>query len=413
VNQTIWMITLLFACGVTADTHAEKQVDPRLKEFAKQKRQQTEEMAAKLHLNVPRETRNFFKAAEAGDWVAASNQFARIRPRVGQYEGTTYDPAFTNALWFPLQETYSAYALFALWGQSLLQKYADGILASIPAGSIYFGGTDPGRFAITMVRDVAKSPDIFIITQNGLADSRYTEYLRLTYGKRLWLPAMTNVQAAFQEYVDELKTRQPLPDEQVSVDKDGRVSVRGAGNVMKVGGILAKTIFEENKSQHEFYVEESFPIPWMYPYLEPHGPIMKLNKEPLERLDPTVIEQDREFWAKLSKKLLADPRFRANAEARKMYAKLRSAIGGLYVYRHLTNEAEAAFKQALELGPALREVPFRLAQLYVQMSRYDEAIAVLEPVQNQFSPGPDREKTREAVAQIREMKRKAERKPAE
>jgi len=406
------IIALLLVYGMGC-SRVKTDIDPRLKIFVSQKRQQTEELAARLHLHVPRETSQFFRAAEAGDWAAVSNRFARIQPRVGQYEGTTLDPAFNNVLWIPVQETYSAYERFAWVGQSLLQKYADGILSSIPAGSIYFGGTDAGRFAITMFRDVAKSPDIFIITQNGLADSRYTEYLRLTYGKRLWLPAITNVQAAFQQYVDELKTRQPLPYEQVSVDKDGRISVRGAGNVMKVNGILAKTIFEENKSQHEFYVEESFAIPWMYPYLEPHGPIMKLNKEPLEKLDPTAIEQDREFWAKLSRELLSDPHFLGNEIARGLFAKPRSAIAGLYAYRHLTSEAEAVFKQALDLYPASREVPFRLAQLYVQMSRYDEAIAVLEPVQNQFSPGPDREKTREAIAQIREMKRKAERKSAE
>ena len=94
----------------------------------------------------------------------------------------------------PIHETRGAFE-FCDWEPSLLQQYADGILSSIPDGSVYFDGTDPGRFLITMFRDTMKSPAIavltpkFVITQNVLVDTRYTEYLRLTQGDRLWLPS--------------------------------------------------------------------------------------------------------------------------------------------------------------------------------------------------------------------------------
>ncbi len=53
----------LFLWGI-ADIHAAAAVDPRPKEFAAQKRRQMEELADKLHLDVPAEARNFFKAAK-------------------------------------------------------------------------------------------------------------------------------------------------------------------------------------------------------------------------------------------------------------------------------------------------------------------------------------------------------------
>jgi hypothetical protein len=371
------------ACRVTA-----ADVDPRLKEFAKLKRQQMGELAARLHLEVPVEARGFFKAAEAGDRIAVSNSFERIRPSAG-----TNGPlaGLRNLLYVPIHETFGAYAEFDEWDGATLQKFADGVLRSLPSGSIYLGGSDWGRFIITAVRDVARSPDISIVTQNGMGDGSYMEYLRQFYGNRIWVPGEKGVQEAFQQYVEGVRTGE----------------VRGVEGAMAITGILTKTIFEHNKAQHEFYVQESFVIAWMYPYLEPHGLIMRLNKEPLTSLDPAVVAEDRRYWDALTKELLADPRFLGNEWGRLAFAKLRSAIGGVYMYRHLTNEAEAAFKQAIELGPTMPEAPFRLAQLRVEQNRHDDAVAVLEQFRKVSKPDP---KLDEAIAQIREVERRAEKK---
>jgi len=35
---------------------------------------------------------------------------------------------------------------------------------------------------------------------------------------------------------------------------------------MTINGLLAKIIFDKNPNR-EFYIEESFPLDWMYPYL--------------------------------------------------------------------------------------------------------------------------------------------------
>jgi len=136
---------------------------------------------------------------------------------------------------------------------------------------------------------------------------------------------------------------------------DSSNHVRGVVAAMNINGIVTKRIFDHNKDKHPFFVEESYVIPWMYPYMEPHGLILKLNSEKMDKLDPASIERDRLFWNKLSKELLADPRFLHNDGARKTYSKMRSAIGGLYAYRRMSEEAEAAFKQAIQLCPASPE----------------------------------------------------------
>ena len=66
---------------------------------------------------------------------------------------------------------------------------------------------------------------------------------------------------------------------------------------MKINGLLAKIIFDKNPD-HEFYVEESFPLDWMYPYLEPHGLIMKINRQPLSELSDDIVSQDHDYWTK-------------------------------------------------------------------------------------------------------------------
>ncbi len=361
--------------------------DNRLKEFAKLKRQQTEELAGKLGLDVPAEVREFFHAAEAGDCVAVSNAYARIQQRTGQSASSIQMPGYKHVLKVPAHETRGAYE-FCDWDPALLQRYAESILGSMPAGSVYFGGTDPGRFVITMFRDTEKSADItvltpkFVITQNVLMDTGYAEYLRLTLGDRLWLPTTNDIERAFQEYAAELQKRRAR-GEQISPDEqlDGSNRVRGVAAAMNINGTVTRWIFDRNKAKHPFFVEESYVIAWMYPYMEPHGLILKLNNEPLDKLDPAVIQRDREFWAKLSKELLADPKFVSTEGARKTYAKMRSAIGGVYAYRKLRDEAEAAYKQAITLCPASPEANFRLAQLYMETGRSDQAIAVLTECQ--------------------------------
>ena len=83
------------------------------------------------------------------------------------------------------------------------------------------------------------------------------------------------------------------------------MQVSGQVAVMNINGLLTKVIFDHNPDR-EFFVEESFPLDWMYPYLKPHGLIMKINRQPLAPLPEDIIARDHEYWRKLVAGMLGD-----------------------------------------------------------------------------------------------------------
>ena len=160
---------------------------------------------------------------------------------------------------------------------------------------------------------------------------------------------------------------------------------------MQINGLLVKTIFDKEPNR-EFYIEESWPLDWMYPYLEPHGLIFKLNRQPLTELSDEIVQRDRDYWTKTIQPMIGDwlgndasvqavadfarkvflehdfngftgdPRFVQNDYTCKMFSKERASIADLYVWRmnHATNdgekermarEADFAYRQALALCP--------------------------------------------------------------
>ena len=247
---------------------------------------------------------------------------------------------------------------------------------SIPEGSIFFGGTDPGRFVISAFRVAEKGPEVFVVTQNNLALSYYADYLEDLYGGRIWVPARTNQTQALRQYVEEVKSGKRRDRGQLT-EHEGHVRVEDTAGMMELNGILSEMIFQHNRDRHEFYVEESYCISWMTPYLGPHGLIMKLNPEP-SALTEEVFARDTRFWAGCRERLLASEGFLENRPARRTFARLRASIAGLYAARGHLAEAEAAFKEAIELFPASPPVNFRLAQeVYLRLRRFEEARRLL------------------------------------
>ncbi|MBM3858935.1 MAG: DUF2723 domain-containing protein [Verrucomicrobia bacterium] len=346
--------------------------------------------------------------------------------------------------------------------------YPGGGYPPMDRDAVLYGGTDPGRFVPTyMIFCESRSKhkfsdshfdpeggknfdrrDVYIITQNALADSTYMSYIRDHYDysrpdwnnpatltnrpswqnrqlgwawhtldretmyprQPIWIPGEQDVQRAFQEYVNGLRNRAPSPEEQVEV-VDGRVSVKGVAGVMNINGILTKWIFDRNKDKHSFYVEESYVIPWMYPYLEPAGVIMKINKEPLPTpqenpgLWSMIIQRDRAYWDKLEAEFMARPEFRRDSDAQKTFSKLRSAIGGVYAFRRLVQEAEYAYKQAQRLCAESPEASFRCAQLYMELGQVDKAIDTLKALEEL---DPLNRKIKEARQQLEGAKKARE-----
>ena len=237
--------------------------------------------------------------------------------------------------------------------------------------AVFFGGTDPGRFVPTyMIYSANVRPDVYLITQNALADDTYMSVERDLYGDEIWIPSKDDSAAAFSEYVTSMS-----PEERAAkgvVTENGRVQVTGALSVMDINGILTRKMFDHERLRRDFYLEESYVIKWMYPFLTPHGLIMKINANE-HSLNDAIIRNDMEFWDWYARRLLKDPAFRRDFPAQKSFSKLRAAIAGLYAdtrnksradgdFQKYNSLAAQAFREAVTLYPASPEATFRYIQ---------------------------------------------------
>ena len=394
---------------------------------------------------------HFFTAAEKGDWLAVSNAFVEFRKHAGQYEhsGKT-DERLRGTAWQAVLEIWGAFDAFGEGDEKYSTMFGNDIIQSIPPGSIYFGGTDPGRFLVTtMCKSQVNADPFFVLTQNALADATHLEYLRGMYGDKIHVPTTNDSQQCFQDYVEDaqrrLKANKLRPGEDVKM-VDGKVQVSGQVAVMEINGLLVKTIFDRN-TNHEFYIEESFPFNWMYPYLEPHGLIMKINRQPLSELSDEIVKQDRDYWVKYVQPMIGDwlhddtpveqvaafakktfgkqdftrftgdPRFIQNAYSHRMYSKLRSSIAGIYMWRldqsageaekdRMARAADFAFRQAWALCPYSPEAVFRYVNFLLKQKRVSDALVVAETAAQMPSmQGQEGEQIRALVEQLKKFQK--------
>jgi hypothetical protein len=142
-----------------------------------------------------------------------------------------------------------------------------------------------------------------------LGDRTYLDYVRAIYGQRLYIPSGGDWQKAMDDYAVSAKARldadQLKPEENFAEGENGKLKPVGNVSWMEVNALLAKLIFEKNP-RHEFYIEESMPMDWMYPHLSPHGLILKLNRKPLATISEKIVKEDREYWREQTKRLLGD-----------------------------------------------------------------------------------------------------------
>jgi thioredoxin-like negative regulator of GroEL len=399
--------------------------------------------------------------------------------------------------------------------------------------TILFGGTDPGRFCPTyMIFCESFIPhrcqpaedqnfdrrDVYLITQNALADGTYLDYLRAQYNRsqqkdppffseflkyvlgiplgpnsafvnaiseaayhvldvpftklgakiearrraegvyppnEIYIPSPEDSQNCFQQYTEDVARRQQLnqlkPGEDVHVDPSGRVQVSGQVAVMMINGLLCKVIFDHNPT-NEFYVEESFPLDWMYPYETPSGIIMKINRDPVISYSPDVYKKDHEFWSKYSDRLVGnwitydttvkeigdfaqrvylgnnyagykgDRKFVRDDDAQKAFSKLRSSIAGMYAWRLgqtcpaeyrpkteadmklLVQETDFAFKQAFAFCPYSPEAVFRYVNFLLTFNRLDDAEIVAATC---LKLDPFNDQVKGLVGQLQEFKKQS------
>jgi thioredoxin-like negative regulator of GroEL len=399
-----------------------------------------------------------------------------------------------------------------------------GIYPEMTRNTILFGGTDPGRFNPTyMIFCESFIPhscqpkedqkfdrrDVYLITQNALADGTYLDYLRSQYfrsaqhdppffsrlfrysaavagfgpsgsvvmdlnnpeaGKgdtgntliedmagllgnvldkpftalgaqvekrrraegvypsaEIYIPSPEDLEQQFGVYREDFQRRAALgqlqPGEGVQT-AGNQMAISGQVSVMKINGLLCKVIFDNNPT-NEFFVEESFPLDWMYPYETPFGVIMKINRNSVPELSDDVFKKDHEFWSRYSTRLIGnwitydtsvqqiadfvdkvylhgnfsgftgDRKFIRDDDGQKAFSKLRSSQAGMYVWRlgpqcppeyrqktpaaqaALIRETDFAFKQAFAFCPYSPEAVFRyVVNFLLPNNRLDDALIV-------------------------------------
>jgi tetratricopeptide (TPR) repeat protein len=412
-----------------------------------------------------------------------------------------------------------------------MMKGPDGNLVypEMTRDTILFGGTDPGRFNPTYMifcesfvppKDKPMDPnfdrrDVYLITQNALADGTYLDYLRAQYfrsaqqdppffsrffkygvavaglvspgsivtaggdlgsgnsgnkliegianllyvtldkpftargakiearwrkegvypPKEIYIPSPEDSAHSFEDYTRDVQQRRAegrlQMGEDVQEDPSGRVQVSGQVAVMMINGLLCRVIFDHNPT-NEFFIEESFPLEWMYPYETPFGIIMKINRDPLVALPDDVYKRDHAFWSKYSERMIGnwitydtsvqqiadfvekiylrndfsgftgDRKFVRDDDAQKAFSKLRSSQAGVYAWRlrllfpnpppdpkympyrpksdaevqQLYREGDFAFKQSFAFCPYSPEAVIRYANFLFQFQRFDDALIV-------------------------------------
>ena len=455
-------------CGCGPGKTAKPDADMARLVVAKQA--QAKDLVRSQTNSVPGDVWEFFNAAARGDWQSTTNIFGRLQkasgragtyrppPPTGFWSTVVFwvreltksrrtfqpSPALGTALWCPIQETLGAAEAFHDWDGKLLHRYGADIIQSIPTNSIYFGGTDPGRFVITALSESHREArPFFTLTQNALADGSYLDYLRQMYGDRIYIPTAADSQSAFNDYLQDAQQRMQSgklkPGEDVRT-VSGRVQVTGQVAVMEIKARLAKIIFDQNPGR-EFYVEESYPLDWMYPHLSPQGLIFKLNRQLLPELSEATVRDDHDYWQRYTGQLLGDwltddtsvkevcdfservysrrdlsafhgdSAFVRNDAAQKCFSKLRSSIGGVYAWRaahakgaeekgRMETEADFAFRQALALCPHSPEAVFRYVQLLLIQNRRQDALQVAETCQR---IDPNNQQVAGLVGQLKKM----------
>jgi hypothetical protein len=284
---------------------------------------------------------------------------------------------------------------------------------------------------------IIEAPSSFtrIRLQRQLIEAAFPKEIAVSKGgvypdQEMYIASPLDSQDCFTEYLQDAERRrvagQLKPGEDVR-NVGGRVQVSGQVAVMAINGLLTKVMFDKNPN-NEFFVEESFPLDWMYPHLTPFGVIMKINRQPLSTFTEDIFQRDHDFWTQYSDRLIGNwitydtkieeiiafvekvylrhnwsglnegqRKFARDDNGQKAFSKLRSSIGGVYSWRlgyscppeyrpkseaelrRFYKEADFTFKQAFAFCPYSPEALFRYVQLLVQppapiQPRVDDAL---------------------------------------
>ncbi|MEY4918302.1 MAG: hypothetical protein RL616_2215 [Verrucomicrobiota bacterium] len=386
---------------------------------------------------VPSEIRAILEQAKRGDWLALSNSMSDIPLwNFGWQHGWQHDwhphglkmaakyywclvvaraggradylapPDMNGAGGAAAYELKNAFDVFWKTDEKISEQFGQELITSIPPGSIYLGGDDAGRLIPTiMLTPLSERSPFFILPQwiFRFRDTGEIERLRSTYGKKINLPTAAEIKKCLDDYLVQLR--------------DGKTQ-DSPFDVMGITGLAIQRLMAANP-QREFYLSEEWLIGNLLLQYEPHGLVLKVNPQPMEKISDEVLQRDHDFWSKEIKPLIGDwlkdktsiaelaafakktfgeddltgfagdVSYIHSASTQAMFVRARCSIAGVYAWRarKATDEAEGkrmaraadfALRQAWALCPSSPEAFYGYINFLLSQDRPDDALLVAE-----------------------------------
>jgi hypothetical protein len=375
--------------------------------LVRNRRELLHKMAREWNLEVPADFEHFLDAAETGQWEKVQELFNLMKTN-RQNEAWTEN---SHRLWPAVLETYGVAEIAHDWPAQQLLDYGDAVLGSLRPGTVYAGGTDPGRFIPTLLNETADGPERIVLTQNALADSTYLDHVRFLYAGRINALSPEDSQKAFDSYLADARKRfehdRDFPDEPAQLRPgesiqitEGKTSVAGQVAVMAINDKLFQMLMEKNP-ETSFAIEQSFPFQSTYTEATPVGPIMELRvSDDHDKLTAERATQSVDYWTATTQQLLSDPAVTESHAISRAYAKMAVEQAALFQDRKFPAEAEQLFQMATELSPGNPEVTFRYINLLLGQGRLTDATAVAE---NAFKVASANESLRDLLEHLKRM----------
>ncbi len=367
----------------------EEIVTGKLATFGRSRRELTDALARRQGIEVPDAVKRFFDAVESGNWDEIDARFKEINGGDSSSSHGADRPPGVNELWSPIIDAYGAAEQVHEWPAQKLLDYGNAILDSLRPGMVYVGGTDNGRWIPELLNDTSDGEQHVVITQNGLADGRYLEYVTELYADRLATLTAKELQSVYQNHIADAQKRrehdEQFPDEPKQLRPgediqivDGKVRLSGAPAVMALNEKLLQAFMEKNPDL-SFAAQESIPMKSTYADALPLGPLMELRA----RNDENVFTSERaaqsvDYWRTTAENILANSEAIGSTTTLKAYSHDINSTANLLAAHNFAAEAEQAYRLSTQLWPENADAATGLARVLASAGRAEEARRVLD-----------------------------------
>ena len=368
----------------------------KLRKFGQSRREIAQAMAKKKNIEVPLLVERFFDAVERGNWSEIEAAFDAINGGESNAGHSSERLPEVTALWGPIIDAYGAAEQVNLWPAQKLLDYGNAVLGALRPGQVYVGGTDEGRWIPSLLNETTEGERRIVITQNGLADGTYAEYLRFLYADRFNALTEEDARDTFGAFMTDAQKRldhdRQFPDEpkqireneQVSAE-DGKTQVAGMVVVMDINQRLLRLLMEKNPNL-SFALQESFPLKETYSEAVPLGPIMELGVQDQSTFTAERAAASVDYWKTVADQLSSQEAPAERVE-QKSYSKLAVGQANLLAERGFSDAAEQTYRVALGILPNNVEAVLGLASLLERTERRNDAQSLVEKFASEY---PDR-----------------------